>query len=37
MGSAGIEQKQKSTGLARKSIMLAGEMMPLGEAIELHK
>jgi hypothetical protein len=26
-----------STGLARKSVMLSGKMMPLVEAIELHE
>jgi hypothetical protein len=34
---AGIEPKQMSTGLARMSVMLSGKMMPLVEAIELHK
>jgi hypothetical protein len=33
----GIEPKQMSTGLARKSAMLSGKMMPLVEAIELHE
>jgi hypothetical protein len=34
---AGIEPKQVSTGLARKSAMLSGKMMPLVEAIKLHE
>jgi hypothetical protein len=34
---ADIEPKKKSTGLVRKSAMLAGKMTPLGEAIELHE
>jgi hypothetical protein len=35
--SVGIEPKRMSTGLARKSAMLSGKMMSLGEANELHK
>jgi hypothetical protein len=34
---AGIEPKQMSTGLARKSAMLSEKMTPLVEDIELHK
>jgi hypothetical protein len=34
---AGIEPKQMSTGLARKSAILSGKMTPLVEAIELHE
>jgi hypothetical protein len=34
---AGIEPKQMSMGLARKSAMLSWKMTPLVEAIELHK
>jgi hypothetical protein len=34
---AGIEPKQMSTGLARKSAMLSGKMTPLVKAIELHE
>jgi hypothetical protein len=34
---AGIEPKQMSTGLARKSAMLSGKMTLLVGAIELHK
>jgi hypothetical protein len=34
---AGIEPKQMSTGLARKSVTLSGKMTPLVEAIELHE
>jgi hypothetical protein len=34
---AGIEPKQMSTGLARKSSMLSGKMTPLVEDIELHE
>jgi hypothetical protein len=34
---AGIEPKQMSTGLARKSVMLSGKMTLLVEAIELHE
>jgi hypothetical protein len=37
MDVASIEPKQMSTGLARKSAMLSGKMMPLVEAIELHE
>ena len=37
MDSAGIEPKQMSTGLARKSAMLSGKMTPFGEATELHE
>jgi hypothetical protein len=37
MDCFGIELKQKSTGLARKSTMLAGKMTPIGEAIELQE
>jgi hypothetical protein len=37
MDVAGIEPKQMSTGLARKSAILFGKMTPLVEAIELHK
>jgi hypothetical protein len=33
----GIEPKQMSTGLARKSAMLSGKVPPLVEAIELHE
>jgi hypothetical protein len=33
----GIETKQMSTGLARKSAMLSGKVPPLVEAIELHE
>jgi hypothetical protein len=33
----GIEPKQMSTGLARKSSMLSEKMTPLVEAIELHE
>jgi hypothetical protein len=33
----GIEPKQMSTGLARKSAMLSGKMTSLVEAIELHE
>jgi hypothetical protein len=32
-----MEPKQMWTGLARMSAMLSGKMMPLVEAIELHK
>jgi N-acetylmuramic acid 6-phosphate (MurNAc-6-P) etherase len=35
--SVGIELKQMSTGLARKSAMLSGKMTLLGGAIELHE
>ena len=35
--SDGIEPKRMSTGLARKSAMLAGMMMPWEDAIELHE
>jgi hypothetical protein len=34
---AGIEPKQMSTGLARKSALLSGKMTSLVEAIELHE
>jgi hypothetical protein len=34
---AGIELKQMSTGLGRKSAMLSGKVTPLVEAIELHE
>jgi hypothetical protein len=34
---AGIEPKEMSTGLARKSTMLSGKMTPLVKAIELHE
>jgi hypothetical protein len=34
---AGIEPKQMSTGLVRKSALLSGKMTPLVEAIELHE
>jgi hypothetical protein len=34
---AGIEPKQMSTGLVRKSAMLSGKMTPLVEAVELHE
>jgi hypothetical protein len=34
---AGIEPKQMSMGLARKSAMLSGKMTSLVEAIELHE
>jgi hypothetical protein len=34
---AGIELKQMSTGLARKSAMLSRKMTSLVEAIELHE
>jgi hypothetical protein len=34
---AGIEPKQMSTGLVRKSAMLSGKMTLLVEAIELHE
>jgi hypothetical protein len=34
---AGIEPKQMSTGLARKSAMLFEKMTPLVEVIELHE
>jgi hypothetical protein len=34
---AGIEPKQMSTGLARRSAMLSGKVTPLVEAIELHE
>jgi hypothetical protein len=34
---AGIEPKQMSTGLARMSAMLSGNMTSLVEAIELHE
>jgi hypothetical protein len=34
---AGIEPKQMSTGLARKSAMLSEKMTSLVEAIELHE
>jgi hypothetical protein len=34
---AGIEPKQMSTGLARKSAMLSGKMTLLVEAIELQE
>jgi hypothetical protein len=37
MDVAGIEPKQMSTGLARKSAMFFGKMTPLLEAIELHE
>jgi hypothetical protein len=37
MDVAGIEPKQMSTGLARKSAMLSGKIMLLVEAIELHE
>jgi hypothetical protein len=37
MDYAGIEPKEMSTGLARKSAMLSGMMTPLDEAIELHE
>jgi hypothetical protein len=37
MAFAGIEPKQMSTGLARMSAMLSGNMMSLVEAIELHE
>jgi hypothetical protein len=37
MDCFGIEPKQKSTGLARKSTMIAGKMTPIGEAIELQE
>jgi hypothetical protein len=37
MDVAGIEPKEMSTGLARKSAMLSGKMTPLVEAIELHE
>jgi hypothetical protein len=37
MDVAGIEPKQMSTGLARKSAILFGKMTPLVEAIELHE
>jgi hypothetical protein len=33
----GIEPKQMSTGLARRSAMLSGKVTPLVEAIELHE
>jgi hypothetical protein len=33
----GIEPKQMSTGLARKSAMLSGKVTLLVEAIELHE
>jgi hypothetical protein len=33
----GIEPKQMSTGLARKSAMLSGKMTSLVEAIEMHE
>ena len=33
----GMEPKQMSTGLARKSAMLAGKTMPQEDAIESHK
>jgi hypothetical protein len=33
----GIEPKQMSSGLARKSAMLSGKMTPLVEAIEFHE
>jgi hypothetical protein len=34
---AGIEPKQISTRLARKSVMLSGKMTPLVEANEFHE
>jgi hypothetical protein len=34
---AGIEPKQMSTGLVRKSAMLSGKMTSLVEAIESHE
>jgi hypothetical protein len=34
---AGIEPKQMSTGLARKSAVLSGKVTPLVKAIELHE
>jgi hypothetical protein len=34
---AGIEPKQMSTGLARKSAMLSRKVTSLVEAIELHR
>jgi hypothetical protein len=37
MDVPGIEPKQMSTGLARKSSMLSGKMTPLVEAMELHE
>jgi hypothetical protein len=37
MDVTGIEPKQMSTGLARKSAMLSGKMTSLIEAIELHE
>jgi uncharacterized membrane protein len=37
MDVAGIEPKQMSTGLARKSAMLSWKMTSLVEAIELHE
>jgi hypothetical protein len=37
MDYAGIELKQKSMGLVRKSSMLAGKTTSLGEAIELQE
>jgi hypothetical protein len=37
MDVAGIEPKQMSTGLARKSALLSEKMTPLVEAIELHE
>jgi hypothetical protein len=33
----GIEPKQMSTGLARKSAMFSGKMTPLVKAIDLHE
>jgi hypothetical protein len=35
--SDGIEPKQMSMGLARKSVMLVGKMTPCDEAIVLHE
>jgi hypothetical protein len=37
MDVAGIEPKQISTRLVRKSAMLSGKVTPLVEAIELHE